>query len=389
MKRTESEEIMKCINCGNIITPNAKFCKSCGEPIVGQNSIKFGNEENEITQQDIPRAEKEWENTLPPLPRWEQSPSFSNADYNLIPKKFRLGVHWTTKEIDRPELKVFKNEPFSSQKLCLKIIYCEGREDRFNRAVKECEITEMLRGTPGTVWLLDCVIDREKKIVALLEEREKTLQEYLGSERLHTITIIHIGTGILDSLIQIWKAGFLYIDIHPGNIYYDENRIKIGDFGSVIKIEEVSEYHELTGVKKFMAPEVWRDKLYSTQSVIYSVGMVLYWILNRCTPPFMPIRTEQEAFEKRMAGAPFPVPQFLQKYPEELTEIYQFIQKMTAYNPADRYESFEEARRDLALIGYDYFVKEADKTSSEVSFIVGTGDYEKTVSPGGHSIDRP
>ena len=181
----------------------------------------------------------------------------------------------------------------------------------------------------------------------------------------------------------------MYIDIHPGNIYYDENRIKIGDFGSVIKIEEVSEYHELTGVKKFMAPEVWRDKLYSTQSVIYSVGMVLYWILNRCTPPFMPIRTEQEAFEKRMAGAPFPVPQFLQKYPEELTEIYQFIQKMTAYNPADRYESFEEAGRDLALIGYDYFVKEEDKTSSEVSFIVGTGDYEKTVSPGWHSIDRP
>lgn len=99
--------------------------------------------------------------------------------------------------------------------------------------------------------------------------------------------------------MQIQKAGFLYIDVHPGNIYYDEKRVKIGDFGSVLEKETAGDYHELTGVRSFMAPEVWKDKMYSVQSVLYSTGMVLYWILNRCTPPFMPIRTSQEAFEKK------------------------------------------------------------------------------------------
>ena len=81
-----------------------------------------------------------------------------------------------------------------------------------------------------------------------------------------------------------------------------------------------------------------------------------------------------------MAGDPFPVPQFIQKYPEEMKELYMFVEKMTAYDPADRFQSFIDARRALSLIGYDFFVKEMEK-SSKVSFTVGNGDLEKTVPP--------
>ena len=305
----------------------------------------------------------------------------SNIDYFEIPRKYRFSIGWTTAQIDRADLKIYRNSHYSSQKLCLKVICCEDNEDRFRRAVKECEITEILRGNPGIVWLLDYDIDPEKKVVALLEEGEKTLQEHLCSEYLYRSTMVHIGTGILDSLIQIQKAGFLYLDIHPGNIYYNEKRIKIGDFGSVIKLEEAEQYHELTGVKNFMAPEVWKDRTYSVQSVIYNVGMVLYWILNHCTPPFLPLRTKQEAFEKRMSGDPFPVPQCIQKYPGEMTDFYQCILKMTSYDPENRYKTFEEARHDLALIGYDYFLKELEEGYSEVRYLAGIGECERTVLP--------
>ena len=307
-------------------------------------------------------------------------PFFAEVDTTFIPEKYRSCLQGMTKQIDRPDLKVFRSSPFREQPLCLKVICCESSEERFKRAVRECEITEMLRGNPGIVWMLDCDIDLVSKRVALLEEDEKPLPEYLSAETLYPITIAHIGTGILDSLMQIQKAGFLYIDVHPGNIYYDEKRVKIGDFGSVLEKETAGDYHELTGVRSFMAPEVWKDKMYSVQSVLYSTGMVLYWILNRCTPPFMPIRTSQEAFEKRMSGDPFPVPQFIQKYPEEMKELYMFVEKMTAYDPADRFQSFIDARRALSLIGYDFFVKEMEK-SSKVSFTVGNGDLEKTVPP--------
>ena len=311
-------------------------------------------------------------------------------DYNLIPKKYASYLGVVTKYTDRPDLKVYKSNPYITHKICMKIICCEDDEERFKHAVKECEITETLRGKPGIVWMLDCDIDSANKRVTLLEEEERTLPDYLSSEELEPIYVAHIGTGILDSLMQIQRAGFLYIDVHPGNLYYDGKRIKIGDFGSVIKMEEAETYCGLTGVKSFMAPEVWKEKRYSVESVLYSVGMVLYWILNRCTHPFMPVLTEKDAFMKRVNGEEFPIPQILQKYPEDMKELYKWIQKMTAYDPEDRYRSFEEARNDLAIIGYDFFLKEMEKPS-EICFTVGFGDYEKTIPPwfedGGQTVE--
>ena len=301
-----------------------------------------------------------------------------DADFNYLPEKYASYLHSITKQIDRPDLKVYKSNPYITNKICLKIICCGDNEEHFKRAVRECEITERLRGNSGIVWLLDCDIDPDNRRVALLEEEERGLTDYLSSEELHLLTLIQIGTGILDSLMQIQEAGYLYIDVHPGNLYYNEKHIKVGDFGNVIKLEEAGMYHDLTGVRNFMAPEVWRERIYSVQSVLYSTGMVLYWILNRCTPPFRPVNTEQDAFQKRMAGEEIPIPQMIQKYPEEMKKLYRWIQKMTAYHPEDRYNSFEEARKDLAEIGYDSILKEMEKPS-DIYFTVGPGDQEMTV----------
>ncbi|MBQ9064728.1 MAG: protein kinase [Blautia sp.] len=314
-----------------------------------------------------PKVQPEW----PPLP-------LMNDITDEIPEKFRPYAQWMKKVIDRPDLKIFKTVTRRTPEVCLKVICCRDNEELFRRAVRECETAELLRGRPGIVWMLDCDIDPDRKTVSLLEEMERPLNEYLSVEELYPLTVVHIGTGILDSLIQIQKAGILYIDVHPGNIYYDEKKVKIGDFGSALKLCEAEEYNELTGVESFMAPEVWRDRKYSVQSAIYSAGMVLYWILNRCTPPFLPVRTKQEAFEKRMSGEAFPVPQLIQRFPEEMKDLYRIIQKMTAFDPAERYKTFEEARHDLALIGYEFFLEEIEE-SHKVGFLVGAGDLEQTV----------
>ena len=299
--------------------------------------------------------------------------SFENIK-GIIPERFQSYAQSMHIAVDRPELKVLKTAFYGPRDVCLKLICCDD-DEKFRRAIYECEVTELFRGTPGIVWLLDCDIDYTQKRVALLEEKEISLADFFNQNDLEPLNIVHIGTGILDSLLRIKKAGFLYIDIHPGNLYYNEKHVKIGDFGSVLKLEEVPEYHGLTGAKNFMAPEVWKEKVYSEQSVIYSTGMVLYWIMNRCTPPFMPIRTNEEAFEKRMAGEAFPDPQILQKYPEFMEPLYSCIKKMTAYNPADRYESFDEARKALAVIGYDFLINEMEHSPS-ISFYVGNGEDE-------------
>ena len=174
------------------------------------------------------------------------------------------------------------------------------------------------------------------------------------------------------------------MDVHPGNIYFNlKDGIKTGDFGSALKLEDVKDFHELTGAKGFMAPEVWRDRAYSEQSELYGAGMILYWILNHCNPPFMPIMPEEEAFTERMAGKPLPQPQFLLKYPEKLWALYRCVQRMTAFDPDKRYRSLAEARQALAVTGYDYYVE-----SVEPWFAAALGDTEETIPPFGNAGDR-
>ncbi len=55
-----------------------------------------------------------------------------------------------------------------------------------------------------------------------------------------------------------------------------------------------------------MAPEVYRDRCCSEQSEIYSLGLLLYYLLQGNTLPFMNALPREAAIEKRLAGAPLP-----------------------------------------------------------------------------------
>ena len=294
-----------------------------------------------------------------------------NDEY--IPQVFRSFEGRSYLKIDRPNMKLY--ELYGLQDMVLKILICED-EERFRRAVRECQTTDELRGKPGLVWLLDYITDQEQKTVGMLEEKETPLDVYLGKNLLSRTDIVRIGTGLMDSLLQLKADGYLHLDVHPGNVYFDGVKVKLGDFGSALKKSEAENFHELTGVKKFMAPEVWHEQKYSEQSDIYSSGMILYWILNHCKPPFLPAMKEDEAFACRMAGESFPVPQCMLKYPGELLGLYQCIEKMTAYDPGKRYETFEEVRKDLAICGYDYFTE-----PSQMQYAAGIYDIEHTIPP--------
>jgi serine/threonine protein kinase len=72
-------------------------------------------------------------------------------------------------------------------------------------------------------------------------------------------------------------------DIKPQNIMvkYENDEdwpIKIVDFGLSTILGHSSSL--LCGTPLFMAPEVWREKLYSQKSDIWSCGMLLYFLLN-------------------------------------------------------------------------------------------------------------
>ena len=103
-----------------------------------------------------------------------------------------------------------------------------------------------------------------------------------------------------------------------------------------------------------MAPEVYNGKPYGTTVDIYSLGLILYRLLNGNRLPFLPLAPapityadRENAWAKRFNGAPLPMPSHAEG---RLGEI---VLKACAYEPKDRYSSPVQMRQDLEAILYN------------------------------------
>ncbi len=101
-----------------------------------------------------------------------------------------------------------------------------------------------------------------------------------------------------------------------------------------------------------MAPEVYGNQPYGSKADQYSLGLVLYWLLNErrlpfvSLPPAVPkVSEEREARERRFQGEPLPPPAYGSR------ELQRIVLKACAFDPQDRYETAEEMLRDLESLG--------------------------------------
>lgn len=88
---------------------------------------------------------------------------------------------------------------------------------------------------------------------------------------------------LLDAVAELDKHGVVHRDIKPANIFLTKsgNCLKLGDFGSAVKIQAHStipgELQAYVGTQAYMAPEVFTRNLttgYGRAADIWSVGCV-------------------------------------------------------------------------------------------------------------------
>ena len=147
--------------------------------------------------------------------------------------------------------------------------------------------------------------------IFILMEYLTTLEDYINRENFLVRDVVKLGLDVLYGLQSCHDNGVIHRDIKDENIFVsDKGEYKIGDFGVSKVLKDSSKAESLKGTPNFLAPEVYLGKEIYTKSVdLYSLGIVLYRLLNYNRNPFLPhfpdqyfARDEDRAFEERMSG---------------------------------------------------------------------------------------
>ena len=179
-------------------------------------------------------------------------------------------------------------------------------------------------------------------------------------------SIIKLGMDICKALVSCEKADILHRDIKPSNILINEQGdFKLGDFGVSRTLENENTYGTKgIGTYDYMAPEIYNGERYGKEADIYSLGMVLYWLLNSRTLPFLTkgkAPTVQEitsARQKRFSGANLPSPLYGN---ESLISV---VLNACSYDPKARYKNAQDMLNDLISIQYG---KEVTPTAAQIN----------------------
>ncbi len=145
----------------------------------------------------------------------------------------------------------------------------------------------------------------------ILMEYLTPLNQYLSSNAFTVNDAINMSLDILQGLSASHKSGVIHRDVKLDNIFVNNNNnFKIGDFGVSKILDKETRAQSLKGTPDFIAPEVYLGKEDYDESVdLYSLGIVLYRLLNYNRNPFLPSfpntytpSEEDFAFNKRIAG---------------------------------------------------------------------------------------
>lgn len=152
--------------------------------------------------------------------------------------------------------------------------------------------------------------------------------------------VIKIAKDMCRALELCKKHGIVHRDIKPQNIFVSEHGdYKLGDFGIAKTVEKTTGGTKI-GTYKYMAPEVYNNQPYGSAADIYSLGLVLYWLLNERRMPFLPLPPaklragqDEDARHRRLSGEALPEPA------HGSDELKRIVLKACAYDTQDRYSS--------------------------------------------------
>jgi len=228
--------------------------------------------------------------------------------------------------------------------------YLQGIVDDF---VNEIQLMESLKGVQNIVSVEDYkVVERKGEIgwdIYIRMELLKPFNEWKGTRMLSENEIIRLGIDLCSALEICEKQSIIHRDIKPENIFVNDfGFFKLGDFGIARKLAATQSSQSIKGTYNYMAPEVASGSNYDSRVDIYSLGIVLYRLLNNNRLPFL--ETEQQAtnaeartdaLNRRLQGEPLPPPSNASR------NLANLVLCACAYDPNARFRSAAVMKRAL------------------------------------------
>lgn len=252
-----------------------------------------------------------------------------------------------------------------------------------NNSGLESALSEGMDSESASVYFLDCVkeLNREITLMSKLKghsnivsyEDHDIIQHEDGMgwdilirmELLTPITkllkdnhvfsceeVIRLGIDLCHALELCQRYGIIHRDIKPANIFLSAaDDFKLGDFGVARVTNAATAAYTRVGTLNYMAPEIFAGQPYSSNVDIYSLGLVMYQLLNANRMPFYPpypetitYAAQERAHARRLGGEKLSAPA---NAPEHLAKI---VLRACAPNPADRYQTAAQMRQELEAL---------------------------------------
>ena len=218
--------------------------------------------------------------------------------------------------------------------------------------------------------------------ICIVSEDVKSLDEFMADNTFSEEEIIKLGKDILQALISCEEKEIIHGSIGPENIMVAGKKgaveYKLGDFGSapvaeyIRRVEPLEKYGQLdacysvdemvsqigdfydlqevdpevfapvVSAVECRAPEIVHEEKYGHAADIYSLGMVMYWLLNNQRMPFIGADEQpthalkKEAMKKRYRGKKLSAPG------NGNGKLARIVLKACEYKPEERYASAKE-----------------------------------------------
>ncbi len=349
---------MNCQHCGAAIPmESVSFCPACGKKLMDSDIGEY---------------------SLAVWPEWKVSAKpIGKGSYGTVYKAVRhvrniesvAAIKIISIPTDVAELESLRADGMTEAETKS---YLQGIVDDF---IGEVQLMESLKGVQNIVGVEDYeVVEKESQIgwdIYIRMELLTPFSTYSAGKTLTEEEVIKLGCDICTALEVCTQCNIIHRDIKPENIFVNRfGHFKLGDFGIARKLENMTAGLSQKGTFNYIAPEVVNSNQYDARVDTYSLGIVLYRLLNGNRLPFMNqdqqflnANERRQAIDRRVMGEKLPAPC------NASPRMAEVILKACEFDPNKRFSSATEMKEALMAVKNGTYivtppVQQMDKTVS-------------------------